>query len=120
VGLSGRPEPIVGVFGNFGIGDNNPNPIRWSASTGISGTSPISGRTRDTFAVGCYFLAVSDVLKQEVRPSTPLRNDHGVELFYNAAITPWCHITPDLQVISPFERTAGTAVVLGLRLSVVF
>ena len=114
------PSRVWGVFGNFGIADENPNPIRWSASVGISGTSPISGRTLDTFAVGCYFLAVSDVLKQEVAPSSPLRNDQGVELFYNASVTPWFHITPDLQVISPFERKASTALVLGLRMSIAF
>jgi porin len=93
---------------------------RWSASVGISGTSPLSGRTLDTFGVGYYFLGVSDVLKQDVRQSAPLRNDHGVELFYNAAITPWIHISPDLQVIDPFEKKADTALVVGLRMSIVF
>ena len=84
---------------------------------GISGTSPLSGRTLDTFGVGYYFLGVSDVLKQDVRQSAPLRNDQGVELFYNAAITPWIHISPDLQVIDPFEKKADTALVVGLRMS---
>jgi porin len=52
------PSRVWGVFGNFGISDGNPNPIRWSASVGMSGTSPISGRELDTFGVGYYFLVL--------------------------------------------------------------
>jgi inactivated superfamily I helicase len=30
-----------------------------------------------------------------------VRDERGLELFYNVGLTPWLHITPDLQVITP-------------------
>ena len=39
----------------------------------------------------------------------PLRDEHGVEFYYNVAVTPSCQITPDLQVITPFRERAGSA-----------
>ena len=38
-----------------------------------------------------------------------------MELFYNAALTPWFHFTPDLQVVDPANRHNGTALLVGLR-----
>jgi porin len=35
-------------------------------------------------------------------------------------VTPWCHITPDLQVITPTLGVAQTSVVLGLRTKIDF
>src|SRR6185295_10508113 len=43
------PERMWGVFGNFGIADKNPSPVRWFASVGMSGASPLAGRNVDTF-----------------------------------------------------------------------
>ena len=44
-----------------------------------------------------------------------LRDLQGVELYYNAAITPWFHLTADLQFVQPAVSDNDTAVVLGLR-----
>ena len=108
-----------GVFGNLGIADDNPNPMQWYASAGISGTSPIPAKL-DTFGVGYFHLGISGPLKDSAVPGSPLGNEDGVELYYNARITPWFQITPDLQVINPFEQEAKTSLVLGLRAKVDF
>ncbi len=114
------PQRKWGVFGNLGIADNNPSPIRWFASTGISGASPIAGRNRDTFGIGYFFLGVSTELKNLAPVLLPLRDEHGVELYYNMQVTPWCQITPDLQVISPFRDRADTSLLVGLRAKIDF
>lgn len=114
------PQRKWGVFGNLGIADNNPSPIRWFASTGISGASPIAGRNRDTFGIGYFFLGVSTELKNLAPVLLPLRDEHGVELYYNMQATPWCQITPDLQVISPFRDRADTSLLVGLRAKIDF
>jgi porin len=46
--------------------------------------------------------------------------DHGqsVELFYNAAVTPWIHLTADLQFIDSSEVLVDDAVVFGIRAKV--
>jgi hypothetical protein len=63
-----------------------------------------------------------------------LRDEYGFEAFYNAAITPWLLLTPDIQVVRGAQRevfttgtgplglpsiatrkSIGTATILGLR-----
>jgi porin len=114
------PNRMWGVFGKLGLSDGNPNPVRWNAGGGVSGASPIPGRARDTFGVGFYHLGISDALKRSARPLTPLRNEQGVEVYYNARLTPWCQLTPDFQVVRPFQKDADTAVVVGLRAKLYF
>jgi porin len=48
------------------------------------------------------------------------RDEQGVELYYNVAVTPWLRITPDLQIIQPARRNVDTTVVLGLRAKIDF
>ncbi|MCE9607037.1 MAG: carbohydrate porin [Planctomycetia bacterium] len=109
------PERMWGVFGNFGIADKNPSPVRWFASVGISGASRITGRIGDTFGAAYYYLGVSEPLKDLFPVLLPLRDERGVEFYYNMALTPSCHITPDLQVITPFRERAETSLIVGLR-----
>jgi porin len=104
-----------GVFGNAGISDGKPNPIKWSVIFGIGGSSPIPNRPLDTFGLAYYYLGFSDDFKNVARTVAPLRDERGAELFYNVAVTPWCHVTGDVQVITPTLKPAETALVLGLR-----
>ena len=68
--------------------------------------------------VGYFYSGLSGDLKDFFRsiPRAPeLRDLQGVELYYNAAITPWFHLTADLQFVQPAVSANDTAVVLGLR-----
>jgi porin len=109
-----------GVFGNFGISDGKPDPIRWSGIFGIGGSSPIPRRQLDSFGIAYYYLGFSDDFKDVARVITPVRNERGLELFYNVAVTPWCHLTGDFQVVTPILASAKTALVLGLRAKINF
>lgn len=113
-------EKMWGVFGNFGIADNNPSPVRWFASAGISGASQIAGRKADTFGFSYFYLGVSEPLKDLAPLLLSLRDEHGVEMYYNVEITPWCQITPDLQLITPFRNRADTSLLFGLRANIDF
>lgn len=96
------------------------NAIKWSAIGGLGGTSPIRGRKQDSVGVGYYYLGYSDDFKRDARAIIPVRNERGLEVFYNAGVTPWCHITTDLQVITPTLGMAETSVVLGFRTKIDF
>jgi porin len=109
-----------GVFGNFGISDGNPNPIKWSGILGVGGSSPIPGRRLDTFGAAYYYLGFSDDFKDVARAITPVRDEHGLELFYNVAVTPWCHVTADMQVVTPMLERADTSLLFGLRAKIDF
>ena len=114
------PQRKWGVFGTLGIADNNPSAINWFASAGISGASPIHGRQRDTFGIGYYYIGVSEPLKDLAPRLLPLKDEQGVELYYNVAVAPWCQITPDLQVLAPFRERADASLLFGLRAKIDF
>jgi len=42
------------------------------------------------------YVGVSQPLQKLAPIQLPLRDEHGVELYYNVAITPWYQITPDI------------------------
>lgn len=107
------PDRGVGLYTQTGLGDGNPNPVRWFVSAAVCGNSPMRGREGDTLGVGFYSLNLSPQAKSE---ASGLRNERGVELFYNLRVTPGCHLTPDLQIIRPGLGAIDTAVVFGVRL----
>ncbi len=125
---SSNPQRSWGLFTNIGLADNGPSPVRWSANVGLGGSSPIVTRPLDTFGIGYAYTGYSAALDNLAPNLLPINNDHAVELFYNYAVTPWFHLTPDLQVLVPArERTIATppqpidtALVLGLRAKIDF
>lgn len=114
------PKRSWGLFGSAGISDGNPNPIRYSTAIGLGGSSPWASRPLDSFGVGYFYVGISEDLKRFAPRLFPLRDEHGVELFYNLGVTPWFHVTPDLQVVTPPRDRAEAALVFGLRAKIDF
>lgn len=108
------------MFGSLGISDGEPNPIQWSAILSVAGSSPIPGRKLDTFGVAYYYLGFSDDFKDVARAITPVRDEHGLELFYDVALTPSYHLSADVQVITPAQESEDTSLVFGVRLKIDF
>lgn len=120
-----NPKRSWGAFGNFGIADGNPNPIQWSFAVGIGGSSMLPRRPYDTFGAAFYFVNLSSDFKDllggpVLAPRFAQHNEHGVEVFYNFAVTRWCQLTTDLQFIDPSTQRFGNAVIPGLRLKIDF
>lgn len=110
-----NPARRWGVFGTLGIADRNPSPVRWTGTAGLAGASPIESRPLDQFGVGYFYLGVSETLKRIPQNRIPLRDEHGVELYYNIGVTRWCQITPDLQVLTPVRDRVDTSLIVGVR-----
>ena len=104
-----------GVFGSAGISDGNPNPIRWSMDAGVGGASPLPGRPLDTFGVAYYRLGLAPQVKDAPDRRTGVRDETGVELFYNARVTPWFELTPDVQFINPARSAVDRSINVALR-----
>ena len=127
----------VGVFGRFGISDGNPNPMHRFYSIGVGGSGVAPRRPLDSFGIGYYYIDVANpTLTGLLRTRKFLRDERGFEAYYNLAITPWLRLTPDIQVVTPAQKETAkiklgfpprivkndidTAVVLGVRLGLVF
>ncbi|MBW8327725.1 MAG: carbohydrate porin [Thiobacillus sp.] len=100
---AGDPKRGVGVFFSAGVSDGKANPIKYSYSLGLVGKGVVPGRPRDDFGVGWARTEFSDDFVPFLRDYFDLGLDHedAVELYYNAAVTPWLSISPSLQIISP-------------------
>jgi porin len=109
-----HPGESVGVFGQIGVSDGNPNGLHWSFLIGVGGKGLIAGRPQDNWGIGYYYDRFSKYLKDALAPGVTLRNEQGLEIFYNFALTPWFVLGADLQVIKP-GLASTTAVVPGLR-----
>ena len=114
----GTKDRGLGVFGRFGLGDEDVNPIGSFYSLGIGGKGLIPGRETDTFGAGFYYAGLSDKLPRIIKRFT--QNEQGVEVYYNISITPWMHITPDIQIIDPARESVATTVVAGIRMKIDF
>jgi porin len=106
------PTQGIGVFGRFGWARQDVNPGAHFYSIGMGGKGVLPMRDKDTCGLGYYFLDLSNKLPPQ------FHSEQGIECYYNIEITPWLHITPDLQVIT---NPGGTdfhdvAVVYGLRM----
>jgi porin len=109
-----NPREGVGLFGQFAISDGNPNPLYWLAFGGVGGTGLIPGRSRDNWGAGYYYAALSDDLKESLTPVMTIRDEQGLEFFYNFSVSPWLTLGTDVQIIKP-SLADDTAVFSGLR-----
>jgi porin len=100
---AGDPRRGVGMFFSAGLSDGKANPIKYSYSLGLVGKGVVPGRPRDDFGIGWARTEFSDDFVPFLRDTFDLGLDHedAVEMYYNAAVTPWLSISPSLQIISP-------------------
>jgi porin len=110
--VQGDADQGWGIFARFGVSDGNPNPVEWNVAGGLSGKRLLSLRPQDTWGVGVFCVGLSD---EDLLKGLNVGDEVGGELFYNVAVTPWLHVTPDVQVIDSALPRVDTAWVLGIR-----
>jgi porin len=132
-----------GLFARYGVTPKNRNAIDQFYSVGVGGRGClIPGRDLDFWGVGWGGSHFSSDLRKDLKlvTSMPLLGrsgveleawEHAVEAFYNIEVTPWAHLSIDLQfIVNPVGaqviNNAGSvdsdrlAVVLGTRLQLDF
>lgn len=120
VASAAKPDQGLGVYAKFGIGDGNPNPVRYSAVGGLSGHGLVPGRPLDSFGVGWFAYSFSKDLQDSLAPLVDFDAEYGQEVFYQLAVSPWCRVSFDLQVIEPATGGESTAVYGGIRANLTF
>ena len=108
------------LYGYVGLADRETSPYEWTAALTVEAFGALANRPNDRMGVGYFYNGLSGPLENLAAPVVPLRDVHGGEVYYNAAVTPWFHLTLDLQAIQSDVETRDTALVLGLRAKVDF
>jgi porin len=124
----GVPDRGIGVFFRFGATDGVANPIKYTYNVGIGAKGLLPWRPHDNFGIGWARTDLSGNFLPLLRQRLRLGLDHedAIEMYYNAAITPWLNAAFDLQIIEQALARKlddsgtrlvdmDTAVVVGLR-----
>jgi len=124
-----------GLFGRFAATDGDPSFVHYFYELGVGGKGVGAKRPNDSYGFGTYYIDVSHPnLITSAGTKQLFRPEKGLELYYSLALTPWAHLSPDFQVVHGITsnniiahiaqgvplRNIDTAVVLGLRLGLVF
>jgi porin len=100
---SGQPLRGIGLFGRIGYAPEETNPVTRHASVAVFAEGLADHRPYDSFGLGIYHNGISQPLKHEIARLTEgtatLKNEHGLEVFYDVAITPAIRLIPSYQHI---------------------
>ena len=121
--LPDQPGKGFGIYGKAATADGNPNPIQGSFVGGFAGHGIVPHRPNDSFGIGYYYYNLSNQLQSAfsvLDPVFAIKDEQGIEVFYNLAVTPWFRLTADVQWIDPARAALPHAWVGGLRASVTF
>jgi porin len=107
---SGQPLRGIGVLGRIGYAPEETNSITRDASVELFANGLSDPRPFDSFGLGIYHNGISQPFKDDVarltRGTATPKNENGVEVFYDFAITPAIRVTPSYQhVWNPLTAT---------------
>lgn len=113
-----------GFFGQVSFADKATSPITTFFDLGLGGNGLFKSRPGDEFGIAYAYTDLSPVLKDNLDLITQggrrPRVEHQLEMFYNFHLTSWLRLTGDLQIVRPTRSIAGTAIIPGARLEVIF
>ena len=102
------------LFAYLDFADSAANPFEMTAGGSLESFGFFASRPGDRMGIAGFYNQLGDLseLLSELQPAGDV---YGGEAYYNAEVTPWFHLTVNLQAIRPTFRANDTAVVLGLR-----
>jgi carbohydrate-selective porin OprB len=100
---SGQVINGVGIFGRVGYAPADSNTVVRTASVALVAHGLYDPRQYDSFGVGWYWNEFSNYLKNDITTLTEhmasAKNESGIEVFYDFAVTPAIRIIPSYQHI---------------------
>ena len=115
-----NPNRKVSVFVGGTVGPDNPQFSNWNIFGTLEAFGLRASRPHDRMGVAAWYNGLSPNFKILVSPVASLRDTSGAEIYYNFAITPWAHLTADLQFVQNQNKGNDIAVIPGGRLVVDF
>jgi porin len=119
---AGSPGQGLQAFGRVSAVPADRNQVVFYTDGGLDYTGLIPGRKQDVLGLGLSYTKMSHELRDAQGNPYPNHYEGIIELTYEAVVTPWLNVQPDLQYIfNPGALGTQTdALVLGLRFSMTF
>jgi porin len=119
-----KSDQGLGFFGRVAFTPADRNFVNFYFDTGLTYKGLIPTRDNDTVGIGFGYAHLSNGARSSLTDEglSPIGSEMVIEFTYQAAITPWLTIQPDLQyIINPGgTRDQSNALVIGCRASIVF
>lgn len=137
-----RPDPdeprVLGVYARVMAAPGDRNLVQFGANAGLTLKAPFAGRDGDTAGIGFGIARVGSAARAQDQATAavglgayPVRsNEVFIEATYQAQVTPWLQVQPDIQyIIRPAggvpdpnnaNRLLRNALVLGVRTAITF
>jgi hypothetical protein len=100
---TGQSVRGVGLFGRIGYAPEETNTITRDANVALFAYGLSDRRPNDSFGLGLYHNGISQPLKNDFKQLTgaaaTVKNENGLEVFYDFAITPALRLIPGYQHI---------------------
>ena len=103
------------LFGYVGFSEPANSPFNWTGSVSLEAFGPAISRPNDRTGIAYFYNALNSDFQRAFNLVNPAGDVHGGEVYYNAEITPWFHLTFDLQAIRPTFSARETAIVPAVR-----
>jgi carbohydrate-selective porin OprB len=108
------------LFGYVGLSEPANSPFQWTGFLSVEAFGRMISRPNDRMGIAYFYNALNSDFQHAFSLVSPIGDVQGGEVYYNAEITPWFHLTADLQVVEPSTQVEDTALVLGLRAKINF
>jgi porin len=122
--LTKESEQGLGWFGRIAFGPQDRNFIGFYLDTGVTYKGLVPGRDKDTIGIAFAYAQLTQGARHAaiISGSTGVGAEMNFEVTYQAQITRWLSIQPDLQfVINPGgNQDLKNALVIGLRTAITF
>jgi porin len=99
---SGQPLRGIGAFGRLGYAPKTTSTLTRDASVALFARGLWDSRQYDSFSMGFYYNVVSGKFKNDIEQltrGTTVKNEKGIEIFYDFALTPAIRLNPGYQHI---------------------
>ena len=108
----------LGAFFRYGYANSKRNDIANFWSAGFQYQGLLENRDDDILGLGF----AQGIFSNKASSTYTDDYENVFELYYSAAVTPWLNISPSIQYIANpgGDKTAGDAVVLGMRIQMRF
>ncbi|HEY5891812.1 MAG TPA: carbohydrate porin [Chthoniobacterales bacterium] len=111
-----------GIFARVVVAPEDRNFFPWSAEIGLAYRGLFQSSAADNLAVGIAGIGISSKARDAYYDADlrAPKDEFIVEATYQYALNTWCTLQPDVQWVIHPGGTAGGAVVIGFRTTVVF